>query len=58
MGEQHDLTDILTGKKSPKRVRQQVYSKDTLDKQNTLKQKVTKFAKANHRESQSKDIER
>ena len=58
IGDQHDLMDILTGKKSVKQTRQQVYSKDTLDKQNAIKQKVAKFAKANSEKSQSKDIER
>ena len=58
IGDQHDLMDILTGKKSVKQTRQQVYSKDTLDKQNALKQKVAKFAKVNSEKSQSKDIER
>lgn len=58
IGEQHDLRDILTGKKSIKQTRQQVYSKDTLDKQNAIKQKVAEFAKANNKESPSKDIER
>lgn len=58
IGDQHDLMDILTGKKSVKQTRQQVYSKDTLDKQNAIKQKVAKFAKVNSEKSQSKDIER
>ena len=58
IGEQHDLKDILTGNKLPKQTRQQVYSKDTLDKQNAITQKVAKFAKVNSEKSQSKDIER
>ena len=58
IGDQHDLMGILAGKKSVKQTRQQIYSKDTLDKQNALKQKVAKFAKVNSEKSQSKDIER
>lgn len=58
IGDQHDLRDILTGKKSIKQTRQQIYSKATIDKQNAIKQKVAEFAKANNKESPSKDIER
>lgn len=57
IGEQHDLKDILTDKKLPNQTRQQVYSKNTLDKQNAIKQKVAESAK-NITNTQSKDIER
>ena len=59
IGEQHDLKDILTGKKSIKQTRQQVYSKDALYKQNALKTKGAESAQTTtNTQSPNKDIER
>lgn len=54
----YDMRDMIADDADILPPRQQVYSKDTLDKQNALKQKVAEFAKANNKESPSKDIER
>lgn len=56
IGDQHDLKGILASNLSQQI--QKPYTKDTIYKQNAIKQKVAEFAKANNKESPSKDIER
>ena len=58
IGEQHDLMAILAGGASQEK-QQMPYTKDTIDKQNAIKQKVAKYAKDKiNKETPDKDIER
>lgn len=56
IGEQHDLRGILASGLSQQI--QKPYTKDTIDKQNAIKQKVAEYAKGKINETPSKDIER